>query len=157
MLSPRLGSCPHEPFAPINPHQILYTGYLKTQIHQYQIRKVLQTNNDKKYLRMVRGDSRIGKGISAQAFHRTVLALLNAHGSCRSVYEDSQTWLGYTLSSHFVMVVLVSTIELPKPFALFCFHRTSSLLRFSPQLFTPRLSGRYLESRLCSGGTNGTS
>ena len=37
------------PFARINPNQILYTGYLKTQIHQYQIRKILQTNNDKKY------------------------------------------------------------------------------------------------------------
>ena len=31
--------------------------------------------------------SRVGKGISAQASHRTVLAPLNAHGSCRSVHE----------------------------------------------------------------------
>ena len=37
----------------------------------------------------VREDNRVGKGISAQASHRTVLALLNAHGSCCSAYEES--------------------------------------------------------------------
>ena len=77
---------------------------------------------------------RIGKGISAQALHKTVLAPLNAYGFCYSVYEESQTLLSYALSSHFAMVVLVSTIEQPEPFALSYFHRMSALLRFSPQL-----------------------
>jgi len=79
-------------------------------------------------------NSRIGKGISAQALHKTVRASLNAYGFCHSVHEESQTLLSYTLSSHSTMVVLVSTIEQPEPFALSCFHRMSSLLRFSPQL-----------------------
>jgi hypothetical protein len=33
--------------------------------------------------------SRIGKGISAQALHKTVRALLNAYGFCHSVCEES--------------------------------------------------------------------
>jgi hypothetical protein len=33
--------------------------------------------------------SRIGKGISAQALHKTVLAPLNAYGFCHSVLEES--------------------------------------------------------------------
>jgi ABC-type histidine transport system ATPase subunit len=36
---------------------------------------------------------RVGKGISAQASHRTVLEILTSHGSSQSVVEESTTLL----------------------------------------------------------------
>lgn len=34
-------------------------------------------------------NGRIGNGISAQALHKTVHALLNAYGFCHSIHDDS--------------------------------------------------------------------
>jgi hypothetical protein len=85
---------------------------------------------------MVRGDSQVRKGISAQASHRTVLAPLNAHGS--SCSKNSKNYSSILLNSILFCIrkiVFVSSNKQAKPFALFCFHKMSSLLRFSPQLF----------------------
>jgi hypothetical protein len=98
---------------------------------------------------MVRGGSRVSKGISAQASHRTVLAPLNAHGS--SCSKNSKHYSLILLNSILFCIrriVFVSSNKQAKPFALFCFHKMSSLLRFSPQLFyaSPIFNG--IESRL---------
>ena len=61
--------------------------------HSKERRKSLPISEAISPLKVAGDNSRVGKGISAQAPHRTVLETLTSHGSSHSVIEKSTTLL----------------------------------------------------------------